>query len=380
MAPSAAHPATSPPPPPPPSVSLSISLSMPLTLQAGGPPSRAQRPSCPPPRTDAPRAASLADLPTEVHAVVASSTNAGWIAAWSQERVLVSRDAGRTFARVLDGAGDVHAVTFDCYGNVIALRGGDLGIREGTRETWQRLPRGLRGEQGDPAALIGGGPDVVVIATAPGDTWRARAAVSADRGTTWWYRDLVDYWESSHATGHQTSDGTIHVALTTADCMHDPVFWLRIRDGVVDSEELGSIGHVALDGDRAFRAGDDGIESKRFGEASWRRAMGPRGKALLAGRPDLDDRRDEGRRERVGRGRRPRRLTGNHRRPGPHRAGHDLRLDRVGMPHCDRAPSVVAGRASASRAAASLAAGAAGGGLRGTGRPHPSRASVIAIA
>jgi hypothetical protein len=189
---------------------------------------------------------------------------------------------------VLDGAGDVHAVTFDCYGNVIALRGGELGIREGTRETWQRLPRGLRGEQDDPAALIGGGPDVIVIATAPGDTWRARAAVSADRGTTWWYRDLVDYWESSHATGYQASDGTIHVALTTSDCMHDPVFWLRIRDGVVDSEELGSIGRVALEGGRVYRVGDDddGIESKRFGEAAWRRDRRPRGRALLAGSVD----------------------------------------------------------------------------------------------
>jgi hypothetical protein len=68
--------------------------------------------------------------------------------------------------------------------------------------------------------------------------------------------------------------------------MHDPVFWLRIRDGVVDSEELGSIGRVALDGDRVYSDGDDGVESKRFGEASWRRATGPRGKALLAGSVD----------------------------------------------------------------------------------------------
>jgi hypothetical protein len=265
---------------------VSISLSIPLTLEAGAPPPLAQRPSCPPPRTDAPRPASLTDLPKEVHAVVASRTNAGWIAAWNHEHVLVSRDAGRTFARVLDGPGDVDGVTFDCYGNVIVLRDRELGIRDGTRETWQRLPRGLRGDQDDPAVLIGDGPDVVVIATAPGDTWLARAAVSADRGATWWYRDLVDYWESSHASGYQASDGTIHVALTTADCMSDPVYWLRIRDGVVASEELGSIGRVELDGDRAYIAANGQYETKRFGETSWRPANGKRAPSLFSGSVD----------------------------------------------------------------------------------------------
>lgn len=264
---------------------IPISISIPITVATAAPTPPESRPRCPAPRTDAPRAAKLTDLPQEVHGVAASRTNAGWIAAWNFERVLVSRDAGRTFERVLDGPGQVAAVTFDCYGNVIALRGQQLGIREGTREYWRAVP-GLRGKDDDPIALVGGGPDVVVIGSTPGDGWQARLAVSPDLGRTWWYRDLVDAWESAEATGYQAADGSIHVALTTADCMSDPVYWLRIRDGKVETDDIGSVGTIALEGDVAYIHSDGEIQTKRFGEASWRRARGKRGEKLLAGSVD----------------------------------------------------------------------------------------------
>src|SRR6185295_5466094 len=106
---------------------------------------------------------------------------------------------------------------------------------------------GMRTDDGSPNALIGGGPDVLVVGVDNSDTWHARIAVSADLGASWWYRDLTDYWESSTVTGHQDADGTINVALTTADCMSDPTTWVRIgSDGKVERNELGDIGRIHL--------------------------------------------------------------------------------------------------------------------------------------
>lgn len=294
--------------------SIPITITVPVTVQARpaaapapttAPVAVTTRPSCPPPRTDAPRAKTLAP-PQDVHAVTASYTNAGWIAAWNTEHVFVSTDAGKTFARVLDGPGQVDAVTFDCYGNVAVLRDHQLGIRDGTREHWQRVP-GLRGEEDDPAVLIGGGPDIVVIGTGDADTWQARLAVTPDRGATWWYRDLVDYWESSEASGYQADDGTIHVALTTADCMSDPVYWLRVKDGVVETDEVGSVGPIALRGDIALIGGREGARWKRFGEGDWHDIAGLSGEAHVVPGPlprvvagDAVYRIDRGRAKRTG--------------------------------------------------------------------------------
>lgn len=265
--------------------STPVSLSFPIRIAAPPlpppPPPTATTASCPPARTDAPRAAAV-HPPTEVHAVTTSRTNAGWIAAWSDERVYVSIDAGVTFSQVLDGPGSVDAVTFDCFGNVVVVRDGQLGIRSGTRERWQRLPAGLRADEDDPTALIGGGPDVIVIGIASGDDWQARLAASSDRGTTWWYRDLVSYWESSQASGYQASDGSIEVALTTADCMSDPVHWVRIRDGKVETDEFGSIGAVAVH-DGIVYATWPTARWKRFGDDTWHEIAGIPESAVVVG-------------------------------------------------------------------------------------------------
>jgi hypothetical protein len=291
--------APSPPPPPivthvpitvpmpPPIVThvpITVPMPMPIVIEPviAAAPTSSPRPSCPPPNDDAPRASSLRDLPDDVDRVVTAQTNASWIAVWNDDAVRISLDGGRTFARALDGDGKVRDVTFDCFGRAIALRDDQIGVRDGTRETWRRVP-GMRADRDAPAALVGGGPDVLVVGITDRDTWSARIAVSPDLGASWWFRDLVDYWETNDLTGRQDADGTIHLTLTTPDCMSDPVSWIRIENGVVATDELGPVGDVRLYGDIAINAGWEGVRWKRFGEESWHAVKGlPRDS-----RPDL---------------------------------------------------------------------------------------------
>src|ERR1041385_2784120 len=118
-------------------------------------PPQATRPSCPPPRVDAVAPGKL-DAPRGVNHVTTSLTNAGWLAAWSEHQVFVSTDAGKNFARVLDGPGDVTDVTFDCFGHPIVSREGRIGILDNGRELWRSIPGFATGES-ERAMLIGGG-------------------------------------------------------------------------------------------------------------------------------------------------------------------------------------------------------------------------------
>lgn len=264
--------------------------SLPAPALAAAPPATI-RPSCPPPRTDA--AAVKRDLPRGVNHVTTAWTNAGWLAAWSEQTLYVSTDSGATFNQVLDGPGTIADVTFDCFGHPVVLRdGGAIGIRDQNREQWRTVP-GMRTDEDAPKALVGGGPDVLVVGVDNGaDTWHARVAVSADLGATWWYRDLADYWESSSVTGHQDADGTINIAITTADCMSDPTSWVRIGpDGKVERDELGDIGHIAIYDDVAvatYGYNDSGIYRpgwKRFGDEHWHAVNGAPQQAQLVDGP-----------------------------------------------------------------------------------------------
>jgi hypothetical protein len=230
------------------------------------------RPSCPPPRTDA-SPPGKHEIPHGVNHVTTSMTNAGWLAAWDEEKVLVSMDAGKTFTRVLDGPGSVDDVTFDCFGHAIVSRGDLLGIRDNGHETWRTVP-GM-GKESTDLLLIGGGPDVVAIGVGEGEDTYALTAISADLGATWWFRRLDVYWDSTYASGRQDADGTIHIALTISDCMHDPSTWFRIQpNGTVESDDLGDIGRFALFGDYAIATVWDAPKWKRFGETEWRDVKG----------------------------------------------------------------------------------------------------------
>jgi hypothetical protein len=271
-----------------------IPLPAPVVAPAPAPvpvaPPATTRPTCPPMRTDAAPLPKDHELPRGVNHVTPSQTNAGWLAAWSEEKVYVSFDGGLTFQQVLDGPGNVEDVTFDCFGHPIVSRGSKIGIRDGTRESWREVP-GLLAEEYRQPLLIGGGPDVVVAGTGTGDDSYTRVAISADLGTTWWYRDTGVYWDSSRASGHQTADGTIDVVFTVADCMSDPSTWVRVsNDGVLEIEELGDVGRIKLYDDIAIATyppiagvdrGDGDIGWKRFGEKAWHEIEGVSGDGLL---------------------------------------------------------------------------------------------------
>jgi hypothetical protein len=198
-----------------------------------------ERPSCPPPRRDAPWVAPMLD--EDIVAVRPAPSNAGWIAAFNREHVFVSFDAGATFARVLDGDGAVNDVSFDCYGHVIVLRGNRVGIRDGEREKWRDV-QALRGGENDPGGVLGGGPDVVVVGNVPDVSWEARLAVSDDLGATWSYRELAGEFESDmRLRGRQQADGTIDAAISVADCMSDELVWSRWQHGAIDKDTAGML-------------------------------------------------------------------------------------------------------------------------------------------
>jgi hypothetical protein len=217
------------------------------------------RPACPPPRLDAPRV-TLPKLDEQMVGVSPSRTNAGWIAAWSEEHAYISVDAGATFTRVLDGPGRLRAMSFDCYGRAIALRDDRVGIRDGASETWKHVP-GLRlvdtsdSPQEVQANLVGGGPDIVVLGTSYAEGWIGRLAISNDAGESWRFHELGQGFEPHvHHDGRQDADGTIHVAIGQADCSHDDLFWATIRTGTTtivrdvmpELSELAIYGDVAL--------------------------------------------------------------------------------------------------------------------------------------
>ncbi|MGE0402331.1 MAG: hypothetical protein AB7T06_36860 [Kofleriaceae bacterium] len=208
-----------------------------VPLPVAAPPSATDTRTCPTPRTDAPSLIPP-QLEIEPTGLAVSPTNAGWIAAWNETYVFVSTDAGRTFRRVLDGDGRVHAAQFDCFGHVIVARGARLGIAEGARETWRDIPGldlGNLDDIGyDDITLIGGGRDVIVLGSSPrraelGNEGRARVAVSRDLGASWAYYSLSEYSAGGElAAGVQRADGTILVGTVIPDCMSEDLSWIEI--------------------------------------------------------------------------------------------------------------------------------------------------------
>lgn len=187
------------------------------------------RPSCPPPRRDAPWVSP--DLPESVHRMQPAPTNAGWIVAWNDDHVFVSYDAGATFTRVLDGDGDsiVLDASFDCYGRLVVLRGDEVGIRDGTVERWHAVPR-LHDEDArgtTTRVVLGGGPDIVVLGGSLTGPYEARVAISSDAAASWRYVDVDAKPDLAH--GQQHPDGTIDAVVTTTLRAGDHLTWATIR-------------------------------------------------------------------------------------------------------------------------------------------------------
>lgn len=206
------------------------------------------RASCPPPRTDAPRR-QPAQPPEPVAFVQPSATNAGWIAAWNEEHVFVSMDAGASWQQAFDGPGGIRDVDFDCHGRAVVVRGDRLGVREGSEERWYPLHHFDLSESYSRASVIGGGPDIAVVGVPRGDDLKARLAISRDGGATWELRALAENWEGDRVVGRQHEDGRILAMLPQPDCMSTYAWIFEYRDGVVTPHETNLGANLAFAGD-----------------------------------------------------------------------------------------------------------------------------------
>jgi len=222
-----------------------------------------ERPSCPPPRVDAPWVAPKLD--EDVLAVRPAPSNAGWIVAWNHDHVFASFDAGATFARVLDGVGPVRSASFDCWGHVVVQRAGRIGVRDGTREAWHSVG-GLDATDDARGAIIGGGPDIVVVGRAAEQQDATRVAISSDAGVSWQFHEMSPRLDADNVQGQQHADGSIDLAYSIGDCMNDEVVIARIADGKLETSTKviaeGSPFHV--DGDVVLT--DGGWISRGGGE------------------------------------------------------------------------------------------------------------------
>ncbi|HEY1815150.1 MAG TPA: hypothetical protein VGG74_22540 [Kofleriaceae bacterium] len=223
------------------------------------PPPAATKPA---PQKPLPSVAAAVDEP--VTHVRAARDDAYLIAAWNDDHVFVSRDGGRTFARVLDSYEPLADVGFDAAGDTLAIRGARIGVRDASgAEAWREIPGILAGNDGsvhpDQAAatpqLVDGGPDIVVVAGTSGFAARylTMIAASSDRGASWRYHELDGVYEAQEVHGAQAANGTITIALPVFDCDYEALAWVRwTRDGHFDIHPIaGATRGFQVYGDRA---------------------------------------------------------------------------------------------------------------------------------
>ncbi len=215
---------------PTPAHDRAIVVPMPVAL-AFEPPTP-PRPACPAEATEL-AAVKIAHLPEAVDEVSPAPSNARWIAAWNAKHLFVSTDGGASFTRVLDGPTDVLGATFDCFGHVIALRSGQVGVVDGERERWHATGAQL---------VVGGGPDIVTLGSTSIDREsRAQIGLSSDLGATWRYHEGLGYAVFGvRFSGRQSADGSVRVTGSLADCMNDELFSFTLRGDKLDTDRIGA--------------------------------------------------------------------------------------------------------------------------------------------
>ncbi|HEY1551401.1 MAG TPA: hypothetical protein VGG28_26410 [Kofleriaceae bacterium] len=210
-------------------------------------------------------ATKLADRVTYLHA---SRTDTDLLAAWNAYDVYVSRDAGKTFARVLDAPGQLDDVGFDATGNVLAIRDAKVGILDADGERWRTIPGVAPGSPREAEAtprLIDGGPDIVVAAAGRDQQYYGWLIASSDGGETWRYRELEAANDADRVRGAQSSDGTIRIAVPIADGDYAGLVWFTwTRDGHITRNQIDGAsagfevyGDLAVKGNASVRASAD---------------------------------------------------------------------------------------------------------------------------
>lgn len=230
---------------------------MPVPVPISAPPAvvppAAARHACPAPVRRAARVA-VPRLPEAITHVRPSATDARWILAWNATAIFVSVDAGRSWRRVLDAPGAVLDAGFDCFGHALALRGtvpgkpdgGALGVLDGAAERWHAVPDLTMAP--DASMVVGGGPDVVILARPTGITpTGARLAVSDNLGASWRTIDLEPPIVRVLTPGQarQVADGTITAGLVIGDCRSDSLAAFTVR-GTQVVETQYSVGEQPL--------------------------------------------------------------------------------------------------------------------------------------
>ncbi len=214
---------------------------------------------CPAPHKVAPRGALVQPPRYMLRGVATAPTDTRWVAAWDAEHVYVTRDGGTSWDRVLDGAGAVLDVAFDCHGRVFALRrGSGLGVREGADETWRNIAGIHIGEVDDEVPdpgehrdyaprLLGGGRKIVVLGTASAEQGDAFAAISSDGGASWSHVNL-SWYEGGSIYGDWQGD-TLRVVIPWTDCMSEGVRMVTITPEGTQTSELDIwANELAIDG------------------------------------------------------------------------------------------------------------------------------------
>jgi hypothetical protein len=251
-----------------PGTSNVVQLSFPImTVQREPPPPPppvAAPAGCPAPVTTIAKV-TIQQPADEVTTIVASLTNAGWIAAWNEQHIWVSHDGGATFERELDGPGDVGGVTFDCFGHAIAVRAGAIGIHA-EREVWHLVP-GMQVAADSPhGTLIGGGPNIAIVFDATSETHQeSELAISSDHGASWSFRALDTAYEDGRTTGREHADGSFELAIAYGDCMRDPLAWFEISGDDITEVEASAFSARVLIHDHVAYNGL-AVRSRRGGE------------------------------------------------------------------------------------------------------------------
>ncbi len=226
-APPAVMPAPAPTAPPAPTVVRPVYASPPMVITLPPEPGGALGPC---PATEPPRDASvpIALDRTDLVGATAARHRAGWLAGWSSTDIYLSTDDGRSFARVLEGPGQVRGVAIDCHGRVFALRdGGLVGVRHGNRESWQVLARfqpGPDDEYYDDRAptLVADGGVVAIAGATREDINEGLLMASVDGGATWkdYALGVPGSWEGIVAM-NVDARGRVRLLSQWGDCMVD---------------------------------------------------------------------------------------------------------------------------------------------------------------
>ncbi len=246
---------------------------------------------CPAPHTARPSGGlRQPDVDGQLVGFNGSPSDSRLVAVWTADRLLVSRDGGASWDRVLDGPGGIVDATFDCHGRALVLRtGAGLGVRDGAREAWRPVPNIVIDVPADEHGryqprLVGGGRSIAVVGTRGEEFGQGYAALSDDGGESWRFADLG--WYEGDRIAAAWDGGALDVVVPWTDCSWEGLRRATVTaSGVKEHGDLAWARQIALDGARIHGVSwdcpqtpdtpDEGLCTWRDGH-DWRPVAPPR--------------------------------------------------------------------------------------------------------